>query len=347
MDPLPTSTDTTGLCTAMFGGAVAGIVQTSLTYPLEYFKTISQIENKSIMLKEGIVPHDSMRPLFTGCLPLSIGMAIKNASRMFIFNGFSNFMSDSNKTNAPQVVVAGLMTGMIESIWAIPFENIKVRMIENSMIKYGYRTKYDEDAVETKKSNSGNSTRISNRPEIKQTARSMAQDFMNEPRMKAILYYHNNPSTNFKGILKEMYSTGGILSFTQGSSITLLRQCMNSMVWYSTYSTMRQMIDPSRDSISELELLGMGFASSLAVIGITQPIDVIKTRMQSRDYRIIYKDMMTCIVLIFFKEGASKFWSGSVPRFVKISCSSTVTLGTYEYVTKAVNKLSEIKPFAP
>lgn len=350
MDPLPTPNDNTGLSTAMFGGAIAGVVQTTLTYPLEYFKTISQIENKSIMTKEAIVPHDSMRPLFTGCLPLSIGMALKASSRMFIFNQFSNFMAASDgKTNAPQVVVAALMTGMLESFWAIPFENIKVRMIENSMIKYGLKTTFDDEVktpdakTERLPKVAKKSVRLSNRPT---STTELPKDVLNHPRMKAIEYYHNNPSFTFSNIVREMYATGGILSFTQGSTITLLRQCMNSMVWYSTYSSFQQLIDPSRDSITELELLGMGFASSLAVVGVTQPIDVIKTRMQTRDYRIIYKDLMTCIALIFFKEGFKKFWAGAVPRFVKVSCSSTVTLLTYEYVTKGVNTLSEIKPFA-
>lgn len=354
MDPLPRANDNTGLSTAMFGGAIAGIVQTTLTFPLEYFKTISQIENKSIMLKECVVPHDSMRPLFTGCLPLSIGMALKSSSRMFLFNYFSNFMSTnhSNTTNAnaPQVVVAGFMTGMLESIWAIPFENIKVRMIENSMIRYGLKTTLDEEVItsnETKPlTDSKKSVRLFNRPDISKSAHELSKEFMNHPRIKAIEYYHHNPSFTFSNIIREMYQTGGILAFTQGSSITILRQCMNSMVWYSTYSSFQQLIDPSRDSITELELLGMGFASSLAVVAVTQPIDVLKTRMQTRDYRILYKDMMTAIVLIFFKEGFSKFWAGSVPRFVKVSCSSTVTLLTYDYVTKAVNSLSEIKPFA-
>jgi hypothetical protein len=345
MDPLPVSNDNTGLSTAMFGGAMAGIVQTTLTYPLEYLKTIAQLENKSIMTKEAVVPHDSMRPLFTGCLPLSIGMALKSSSRMFIFNQFSNFMAqDDGRTNAPRVVVAGLMTGILESFWAIPFENIKVRLIENSMIKYGLKTKFDEEVKDDTSMKKSNAVRLSNRPVSSKVTTN--NSIMNTPRMKALLHYHNNPSFTFTGIIREMYSTGGILSFTQGSSITILRQCMNSMVWYSTYSFLQQMIDPSRDSITELELLGMGFASSLAVVGVTQPIDVLKTRMQSRDYRIVYKDMMTCIALIFFREGSSKFWAGAIPRFVKVSCSSTVTLFTYEYVTKTVNKLSDIKPFA-
>ncbi|GAV29103.1 hypothetical protein PMKS-002583 [Pichia membranifaciens] len=353
MDPLPTPNDNTGLSTAMFGGAISGIVQTTLTFPLEYFKTISQIENKSIMLKEAVVPHDSMRPLFTGCLPLSLGMALKSSSRMFIFNQFSNFMADDGKTSAPRVVVAGLMTGVLESFWSIPFENIKVRMIENSMIRYGLRTTLDEEVQKPSKASIDSTTqnakkpvRLSNRPGSSNSVKEIAKEMINHPRMKALEYYHHNPSYTFSNIVREMYETGGISAFTQGSTITLLRQGMNSMVWYSTYSSFQQLIDPSRDSITELELLAMGFASSMAVVGVTQPIDVIKTRMQTRDYRIVYKDLMTCIALIFFKEGVSKFWSGSVPRFVKVSCSSTVTLLTYEYVTKAVNTLSEIKPFA-
>lgn len=348
MDQLPPPSDTTGLLTAMFGGAVAAVVQTTFTYPLEYFKTIAQIENKKIIVKECIVPYDSMKPLFTGCLPLSIGMALKSSSRMFLFSGFSSLMAqDDGKTNAPRIVVAGMMTGVLESFWAIPFENIKVRMIENSMIRFGLRTTLDEEASSSNRKYSNNTDskkngkiRLSNRPK---SSNSFAEL---HPRIKAIQYYHENPSSTFRGILKEMYATGGIMSFTRGSTITLARQALNSMVWYSTYSSFQQMIDPSRDSITELELLGMGFASSAAVVLITQPIDLLKTRMQTKDYRILYKDVMSCTASVFFNEGIKKFWAGAVPRFVKVSCSSTVSLMTYEYVTKSVNKLSDIKPFA-
>ncbi|GMG60178.1 unnamed protein product [Ambrosiozyma monospora] len=118
------------------------------------------------------------------------------------------------------------------------------------------------------------------------------------------------------------------------------------MVWYSSYNSFQQLIDPTRDSITELELLGMGFASSCAVVAITQPIDLLKTRMQTRDYRIIYRDVMTCTLKIFMEEGIKKFWAGWFPRLVKVSCSSSVTLITYNFVTKGVKQLSDIKPFA-
>ncbi|CAI8499269.1 hypothetical protein CAS74_003732 [Pichia kudriavzevii] len=347
MDPLPVANDPTPLSTAIFGASIAGVVQTVSTYPLEYFKTIKQIENKSVLIREGIVPHDSIRPLFKGCLPLSIGMATKGATRMFLFNSFNRFMSENRGVNsAPQVVVAALMTGMIESIVSIPFENIKVRMIENSMVANGYKTILDEEekVMKTEGTDKGvkgpqtvKGVRLQARPKVEAEL---------HPRIKAAMYYHQHPSYNFKGIIKEMYETGGLLAFTQGSSMTIARQCMNSMVWYSTYSSLQQLIDPNRDSITELELLGMGFVSSLALVGVTQPMDVLKTRMQTKDYRVLYKDMMTCVALIFFKEGPAKLWAGGIPRFIKVSCSSTVTLMTYQWVTKMVNKLSESKPFS-
>lgn len=338
MNQLPVPNDSTGLSTAMFGGAVAAITQTTLTYPLEFFKTISQIENKKIMVRNYTVPMDSIKPLFTGCLPLSIGMSLKACSRMFLFTGFSNLMSNSKGENdAPSIMVAGLMTGVIESFWAIPFENIKTRMIENSMIRYGLQTTLDKEEKPIKDVKKG-SVRLNNRPKLD-------PEFLNNPRVKAIEYYHRNPSYTLGKIVKEMYETGGVFSFTQGSFITLMRQGLNSMVWYSTYSLFQQMIDPSRDSITELELIGMGFASSAAVVLVTQPIDLLKTRMQTKDYRILYKDFMSCIATTFFNEGFRKFWCGGIPRFIKVSCSSTVSLLTYEFVTKNVNRLSDIKPF--
>lgn len=355
MDPLPKPQDNTTLFTAMFGAAVAAAVTTTATYPLEYLKTLSQLENKAITIKSAVVPYDSMRPIFSGCSPLAFGMALKGCGRMWIFNQLQKFMADgdgSNSTSAPRVVVAGLLTGSIETIFVIPFENIKVRLIESSMISYGWRTKFDEPGSATM-------SPTTTKPESKSTISNVGKQLppgtkpkvspvsiVNNQYLQSIIHYHKNPSRTTASMIKEIYQTSGPFGFFRGSFLTVFRQMLNSAVWYTTYSAMQQLMDPSRDSITELELIGMGFGSSLAVIGVTQPIDVIKTRIQSRDGVLIYKNVMNCIATTFFNEGLKTFWIGSIPRFVKISCSSTVTLLVYEWVTKSVDKLSDAKPFA-
>ncbi|VEU20840.1 DEKNAAC101778 [Brettanomyces naardenensis] len=347
MDPLPQPNDNTDLLTAMLAGATAGAFQTVATYPFEYLKTSAQIQN-SILMSKPPATTMSFRPMYTGCTALAIGNALKASTRMFLFNSFSDFMATENgTTTAPRVVVAGMMTGFVETLWVIPFENIKTRMIENNLYKEGMRMAVPKVVAESKLSSSPQlktTKRPGNSPEaIFAVPKTKA---ISESRLKAIEYYSKHPSTKFSTIIKEIYHTQGLSGFKQGSLITIFRQCMNSMVWFSAYSSLQQVIDPNRDSISELELLGMGFASSCAVVATTQPIDLIKTRMQSKNYRLFYRDAMTCVFKVFMEEGLRKFWSGWFPRLVKVSCSSSVTLVTYEVTVKGIDKLKSMKPFA-
>ncbi|GMG21378.1 unnamed protein product [Ambrosiozyma monospora] len=303
MDPIPPHNDQTDLVTAMLGGAISGAVTTALTYPFEYIKVTSQIENRGLIKVAAELPMNQVRPLFTGCGTLALGNALKGCSRMLVFNAMSNFMSSNERgqTSAPRVVTAGLLTGALESLWVIPFESMKTRLIENSMYLQGmkvelpgYAKTHDSSLGHHQQPQHTHSQSAHSRG-TKTTKRPVNPGVVDSrnPRFKAIEYYKKYPSTTFPKIMKEIYATQGLRGFKQGSLMTIFRQCMNSMVWYSSYNSFQQLIDPTRDSITELELLGMGFASSCAVVAITQPIDLLKTRMQTRDYRIIYRDVMT------------------------------------------------------
>ncbi|QPG75946.1 hypothetical protein FOA43_003332 [Brettanomyces nanus] len=347
MDPLPKQNDDTDLLTAMMAGATAGAFQTAATYPFEYLKTTSQIKNQVLMLKPPVEAMNSIsiRPMYTGCAVLATGNALKAATRMCLFNSFSHFMATENgSTTAPRIVVAGLMTGFVETLWVIPFENIKTRMIENRMYREGMEMNMAK-AVDVRASPSS-PLKTSKRARTADSSFTTRARHISDTRLKALKYYAKNPSITFPAVVKEIYSTQGLRGFKQGSLITIFRQCMNSMVWYSTFSSLQQLIDPNRDSISELELLGMGFASSCAVVATTQPLDLVKTRMQTKNYRLFYRDLMTCVFKVFVEEGLRKFWCGWFPRLIKVSCSSSVTLITYEYTVKGIQKLKTMKPFS-
>ncbi|KAH3663598.1 hypothetical protein OGAPHI_004999 [Ogataea philodendri] len=315
----PPLQDNTDLLSAMIAGSGAAVVQTVLTYPFEYLKTTTQITNKALTSIKYDIPTHNLRSLFVGCGGLAGGNALKASSRFLIFNQLSETMGTyGGKTTAPQVVVAGLMTGFLETLVVIPFENIKTRMIENSMETHGYKLPIP-NYYPSAQADKTEKHRLTKRP---------GESKLVNPRQKYIEYYRANPSTTFLRAVKEIYETAGLSGFKRGSLITIFRQVMNSMVWFSTYNFLQQFIDPTRDSITDLELMGMGVASSCAVVAITQPIDVVKTRMQTKNYKPIYRDIMTLIVKTFMQEGARKLWSGWMPRLVKVSCSSSVTLMT-------------------
>ncbi|ODV97529.1 hypothetical protein PACTADRAFT_37451 [Pachysolen tannophilus NRRL Y-2460] len=307
------------LVTAVIAGSSAAIVQTLVTYPFEFIKTCRQLQkaNAGAIFQ---IAESHGRDFFIGCNGLAIGNALKASSRFFIFNSTSKFMAnDSGSTTAPRVVVAGLMTGFIESLFVIPFENIKTTSIQNFLILQN-RSKEISDAV----------------MKAKGTLPPPSTDLRSNK---------SPPQYLFLKVCREIYNTRGLRGFTQGSSITVLRQIMNSMVWFSTYNGLKTIIDPLHD-LDAVYSLFAGFLSSAAVVAITQPIDVVKTRIQAKDYSKHYKDSFTCLFKIFVNEGIATLWSGWLPRLFKVSLSGTITLASYQAVENTVNLALKENPFA-
>src|SRR4051794_34340317 len=57
---------------------------------------------------------------------------------------------------------------------------------------------------------------------------------------------------------------------------------------------------------------------------VTQPLDTIKTRMQSIEARNEYRSSFECAVKIFKDEGILKFWSGALPRLARLTVSEAL-----------------------
>jgi solute carrier family 25 (mitochondrial citrate transporter), member 1 len=64
------------------------------------------------------------RTFYKGCSALVIGNSSKALLRFSVYNWATKFMADAQgQVQAPQVVVAGMMTGLSEAILVVPFES--------------------------------------------------------------------------------------------------------------------------------------------------------------------------------------------------------------------------------
>jgi solute carrier family 25 (mitochondrial citrate transporter), member 1 len=63
---------------------------------------------------------------------------------------------------------------------------------------------------------------------------------------------------------------------------------------------------------------------------VTQPLDTIKTRMQSMDAKRVYGNTFRCATMIFKQEGILTFWSGALPRLARLVLSGGITFTMYE-----------------
>jgi solute carrier family 25 citrate transporter 1 len=153
---------------------------------------------------------------------------------------------------------------------------------------------------------------------------------------------------SFSANVRDMYNTRGVRAFVQGFSPTLLRQISNSVVRFTTYNFLKQAINPnSNEPVSSYLSFALGITAGAVEVVATQPVDVIKTRMQSSNARSLYRTSMMCSYKIFTQEGPTKLWTGMTPRFIKVSFSGGIVFTVYEITNKLVSHAMSENPFAP
>lgn len=74
---------------------------------------------------------------------------------------------------------------------------------------------------------------------------------------------------------------------------------------------------------------------------MTQPLDTVKTRMQSIEARSLYKNTFACAASIAKNEGLLTFWSGALPRLVRLMLSGGIVFTMYE---KSIDLMDRLDP---
>lgn len=112
-----------------------------------------------------------------------------------------------------------------------------------------------------------------------------------------------------------------IRGFLQGFVPTTMRQAANSAVRFGSYNTLKQIaqgyVAPG-EKLGGVATFGLGAVAGLITVYATQPLDSVKTRMQSIDARGQYRNTFHCAARILKEEGILVFWSGAVPRIGRL-----------------------------
>ncbi|KAH8688879.1 putative mitochondrial tricarboxylate transporter [Talaromyces proteolyticus] len=150
------------------------------------------------------------------------------------------------------------------------------------------------------------------------------------PRMRGFLH-------GSKIIAKER----GIRGFFQGLVPTTARQAANSAVRFSSYTTLKQFaqgyVAPG-EKLGTLSTFAIGGVAGLITVYATQPLDTVKTRMQSLEARKNYKNSLSCAVKIVKEEGVFTLWSGAVPRLARLILSGGIVFTMYEKTMEGLDK---------
>lgn len=275
---------------SIIAGSTAGAIEIAITYPAEFAKTRTQLNQR---LPSGQkLPFPPFGPQwYAGCTTLIIGNSIKAGVRFVAFDQYKQLLSDSEgKISGPMTVVSGFLAGATESLVAVtPFESIKTQLIDD---------------------------------------RKRAQ-----PRMKGFLHG--------SGLI---FREQGLRGFFKGFVPTTARQAANSAVRFSSYTSLKQAaqsyVAPG-EKLGTLSTFAIGGVAGTITVYATQPIDTVKTRMQSIDSKGLYKNSIDCAVKIFRNEGFLKLWSGALPRLGRLVFSGGIVFAMYE---KTMDLLEKVDP---
>lgn len=363
--------------TAVAAGSLAAAMTSFLTYPLDFIKTGAQLSNRAALKRYNITQSlTSISHVMTGSLALVAGSVTKNFARFASYNWASNFMAidthrDKKKTSPPRVVIAGAITGFVESLCIIPFERIKTTMIQNRLLsaEIAGNPNADMDITGSKwdKGHKGGFAKLYVSPHAyltseavyhlrsgKNSSRFSHHVHHRDPLDALRVEFNKNPALTFINTVKQMYALEGIYAFTAGSFITITRQVGTSAAWFSTYSATRQLIDPHGKSqepswftlnMGTMQQAGLYFVSAGAAVGLTQPLDVIKSHIQLKNGRWIYRDALSTAYRIVARKGFWLLYAGAVPRGFKIAAHGSLTAFLYAIFDKGINNLAEKSVF--
>lgn len=136
----------------LVSGALAGGVEASVTYPLDFAKTQAQLRfnrrwrhiDTTTFIRR-TVAADGISALYTGLGSAVYGSALKVGLRYLVFDGTVHALKDHNgKSGNLDYAAAGITAGVVESVViATPSERIKTAMIDDSNGAKRYKSTTD------------------------------------------------------------------------------------------------------------------------------------------------------------------------------------------------------------
>ena len=117
----------------------------------------------------------------------------------------------------------------------------------------------------------------------------------------------------------------GFGDLMQGLVPTSAKQAANSAVRFTSYSKIRQMVQQGAPEGQKLDgkiTVAIGGAAGAITVFATQPIDTVKTRMQSLDAKKQYKHSLDAAIQIVRDGEVTALWAGAVPRLARLMVSS-------------------------
>ncbi|CAF0780554.1 unnamed protein product [Adineta ricciae] len=125
---------------------------------------------------------------------------------------------------------------------------------------------------------------------------------------------------NARQIAMQLYREKGIVGLYKGVGATFTRDVIFSMMYFPLFAYFN---DKGKTPESNVVPFYHSFASGITAGAISSylatPFDVVKTRLQTLEYKNRYSGMLDCATKIMREEGPSAFFKGSLLRVMVIA----------------------------
>ncbi|KAL0481154.1 hypothetical protein AKO1_012594, partial [Acrasis kona] len=157
--------------------------------------------------------------------------------------------------------------------------------------------------------------------------------------------YGSKESTSIFTTLKQMYNQNGIRGLYSGYLAGLSTSAPFSAVFFSTYEFVKKRLVDTFESNNPEAIdhppfyigIGCGAISGMVAAAVTNPLDVVKTRLQiqgkatSSEHH--YRGIFHAFSSIIRNEGLKSLLKGVGPRTVSVIPATAISMGAFEGIT--------------
>ncbi|CAD6241388.1 GSCOCG00002714001-RA-CDS [Cotesia congregata] len=130
--------------------------------------------------------------------------------------------------------------------------------------------------------------------------------------------------------LRLIYKYEGIKGLSSGLAPTLLRDAPYSGLYLMFYTQLKQLSIKKLNSDVTTHF-ACGIVAGILASAITQPVDVIKTKMQL--YPDKFNNTKSVFIFVYNKYGYRGFFKGMIPRMLRRTLMTTMAWTVYEQIT--------------
>ncbi|ORX38028.1 carrier [Kockovaella imperatae] len=153
--------------------------------------------------------------------------------------------------------------------------------------------------------------------------------------IKQRMQVQNSPYRSVISCAKSVYTTEGLAAFYVSYPTTLTMSVPFTAVQFSVYESLKSLLNPDGSYSPLTHVTAGGFAGAVAA-AVTTPLDVAKTLLQTRgsssDPQIRQaRGMLEALRLIRERDGVKGLRRGWIPRVLTVAPSTAISWMSYEF----------------